>query len=43
MVVDEEAVKNQLDKIYESDHEFFSHSIVIRGGSMKKGTNHAKV
>jgi len=43
MVVDEKAVKNQLDKICESDHDFFSHTIVLRGGNMKIRTNHAKV
>jgi hypothetical protein len=43
MVVDEKVVKNQLDKICESDHDFFSHAIVLRGGNMKIGTNHAKV
>jgi hypothetical protein len=43
MVDDEEVVKNQLDKICESDHDFFSHTKVPKGGSMKKGANYAKV
>jgi hypothetical protein len=43
MVDDEKVIKNQLDKICESDHDFFSHIKVPKGGSMKKGVNHAKV